>query len=466
MQLLKFRGENVHGFLKFNIPFKRDLNFLTGINGSGKTTALHAIVSLITPSLSTLADLNYDFIRIEFKHNNQNHFIQSKKEEGYIFISCSESESIFSYNKFELTRENSSYRELDFEQNYYRDLLAASTQNPVLKFIGSLPTPMFLGLDRRARMEEDSIRSRPSPIRSSRLGRNIFSSSLSSSLVDAAALAEDSYRDMLIASGRVGDTLRREMLLQLISVKPSTDGFATIAVPTDEDLYEINQMQRGVEALPDILGLPRNEVRQRVLPFLETLRRLSDKIPRNLTARDILMPKFVSSVGNSEIMKSVFDWSSNLPQLKRINVLSKVVDDYNEKIKNITAPTTSYLNLLNNFLDDSGKKVEFNSSGYIHFNIAGVSGHKPMAALSSGEAQIFVLLTHLFFNPQAKGANVFIIDEPELSLHVQWQELFVESIQEANPDIQYVLATHSPSIILGNTASCIDITRKVPRRRD
>src|SRR5208337_790649 len=67
------------------------------------------------------------------------------------------------------------------------------------------------------------------------------------------------------------------------------------------------------------------------------------------------------------------------------------------------------------------------------------------------------ILTHLFFNPQARTNNVFIVDEPELSLHVQWQELYVESLTEASPNIQYIMATHSPSIILDRTSRCVDV---------
>ena len=70
---------------------------------------------------------------------------------------------------------------------------------------------------------------------------------------------------------------------------------------------------------------------------------------------------------------------------------------------------------------------------------------------------MFVILTHLSFNPQAQGDTVFIIDEPELSLHIQWQELFVDSVIAANPDVQYVMATHSPSIILDRVDKCVDL---------
>lgn len=54
-----------------------------------------------------------------------------------------------------------------------------------------------------------------------------------------------------------------------------------------------------------------------------------------------------------------------------------------------------------------------------------------MTSLSSGERQIFVLITHLFFNPAIGRENVLLIDEPELSLHLKWQRQFVTAIRQA-----------------------------------
>ncbi|MNZ78825.1 hypothetical protein D3C78_974140 [compost metagenome] len=69
--------------------------------------------------------------------------------------------------------------------------------------------------------------------------------------------------------------------------------------------------------------------------------------------------------------------------------------------------------------------------------------------LSSGESQILIMLAHLVLNKGLPRNGVFIVDEPELSLHISWQDMFVESVQAANPDLQIILATHSPAIIGG-----------------
>lgn len=48
---------------------------------------------------------------------------------------------------------------------------------------------------------------------------------------------------------------------------------------------------------------------------------------------------------------------------------------------------------------------------------------------------------------QSKLSRVYVVDEPEVSLHITWQEQFVDALLKASPDTQFILATHSPSII-------------------
>jgi len=43
--------------------------------------------------------------------------------------------------------------------------------------------------------------------------------------------------------------------------------------------------------------------------------------------------------------------------------------------------------------------------------------------------------------------STLIIDEPEISLNIDWQKILVASMQRLNPDAQLVLATHSPEIM-------------------
>lgn len=67
--------------------------------------------------------------------------------------------------------------------------------------------------------------------------------------------------------------------------------------------------------------------------------------------------------------------------------------------------------------------------------------------LSSGEQHQLVLLYDLLFNVEAN--SIVLVDEPEISLHVGWQQEFLNDIQQiaALADLQFVVATHSPQII-------------------
>jgi predicted ATP-dependent endonuclease of OLD family len=66
--------------------------------------------------------------------------------------------------------------------------------------------------------------------------------------------------------------------------------------------------------------------------------------------------------------------------------------------------------------------------------------------LSSGEKQILaILLTVLVENEEP---YVLFMDEPEVSLHVEWQERLVELILKLNPKVQIILTTHSPALIM------------------
>ncbi len=71
----------------------------------------------------------------------------------------------------------------------------------------------------------------------------------------------------------------------------------------------------------------------------------------------------------------------------------------------------------------------------------------PPGALSSGEQHELVLTYELLF--KAPAGSLIFIDEPELSLHVSWQRLFLEDIAKISElaDLDFLVATHSPSIV-------------------
>ena len=64
--------------------------------------------------------------------------------------------------------------------------------------------------------------------------------------------------------------------------------------------------------------------------------------------------------------------------------------------------------------------------------------------LSAGEKQILaILLTVLVEDNQS---YVLFMDEPEISLHFEWQKQLIGLVLQLNPNIQIIMTTHSPAV--------------------
>ena len=66
--------------------------------------------------------------------------------------------------------------------------------------------------------------------------------------------------------------------------------------------------------------------------------------------------------------------------------------------------------------------------------------------LSSGEKQMLAILLTVLV--QDNEPYVFFMDEPEVSLHVDWQQQLIDLVLELNPNVQIILTTHSPAVIM------------------
>lgn len=66
--------------------------------------------------------------------------------------------------------------------------------------------------------------------------------------------------------------------------------------------------------------------------------------------------------------------------------------------------------------------------------------------LSSGEKQLLTILLTVYL--QSEQPTVLMMDEPEVSLHIEWQQVLIETILKLNPRAQIILSTHSPAIIM------------------
>lgn len=67
--------------------------------------------------------------------------------------------------------------------------------------------------------------------------------------------------------------------------------------------------------------------------------------------------------------------------------------------------------------------------------------------LSMGEKQILLLL--LMIGNTKQEQCVFFMDEPDLSMHIDWKEILVKELHKLNPNMQIIVSTHAPSVITG-----------------
>ena len=69
-----------------------------------------------------------------------------------------------------------------------------------------------------------------------------------------------------------------------------------------------------------------------------------------------------------------------------------------------------------------------------------------LKVLSSGEKQMLTILLAVYL--ENEEPYVLFMDEPEVSLHVEWQKQLISIIRKMNPNVQIILSTHSPAMIM------------------
>jgi len=122
---------------------------------------------------------------------------------------------------------------------------------------------------------------------------------------------------------------------------------------------------------------------------------------------------------------------------------SRVVVDLSLSAENEISKIFEHLNLfieiIGKFITD--KKFELKDG---QLTITNDIESIPSSRLSSGEKQLLILFIETLL--QRNANNIFLTDEPELSLHIEWQRKIIPAIKLLNPNAQIIAATHSPEI--------------------
>lgn len=445
MRIESFKLRGGHGYLNLDVRFNWRLTFLTGINGSGKTTVVRGLVAVLTPSFSALANTQFDSMSVDVEVDSLHRHIEVTKTADHFRITVDGIGDPLDVPIYKQAEYETPSRFMEREAEYYREVHTNVSSHPVVKFLNDLPTPMFLDLERRyqsprSRRRYAAYDEFPAGVRA------IFGGTLAEGLGEAIELAEDSYRQVLTRQQGYMNQLRRDLILtafDYVGPDPFSPG---IELPNKFGGRDKLQQQRHV--VSDMLRALEISDPQIIDRFFDD----ADSTLNQLSDRDL-----ETLIKDPSGQKLVGEWLRIQPQLAQIARIVKIVEKHNDRIRRAHADVDRFLDLINRFLKDGNKRLEFQATGRLRV-FHGDALLKGIAGLSSGERQLVVILTHLAFNPIARKANVMIIDEPELSLHIRWQEMFVDALETANKDIQFILATHSPSIILDRLEACVDVS--------
>lgn len=100
-----------------------------------------------------------------------------------------------------------------------------------------------------------------------------------------------------------------------------------------------------------------------------------------------------------------------------------------------------FLNIVNGLFKETGKKIEIDGNKFIIYSDGDML---PLQSLSSGEKQLLLILLMVFLTDEKD--SVILIDEPENSLDISWQYKLINLLVDLNPNAQFFITTHSPSI--------------------
>lgn len=204
-----------------------------------------------------------------------------------------------------------------------------------------------------------------------------------------------------------------------------------------KDELESLVLEKELEALSDIFqffGLEDNRYKREIDGHYKQTKVSIDKFIQNkgLTFTDLF-----AIVNTLKIHGLVDEWNQ-----------------LNQKRESIFAPIETFKTIINEMF--IGKEIAVNENNDLEVTIG---DRQPLAlsCLSSGEKQIFILLAEALL--QQSRPWLYIADEPELSLHVSWQEGLVENLLRINPNAQFLFATHSPEIVGAFSDNIIDMEK-------
>ncbi|MCW2455992.1 UNVERIFIED_ORG: putative ATP-dependent endonuclease of OLD family [Rahnella aquatilis] len=419
MRINSVEIEGFWGVKHISLDLNSDYNFIIGPNGIGKTTVLNLITSILMTDIDSIAKVQFDRVHINvIGFDNELYTIDVSKGVGdddeciinLQIINVDQEQKIFSrmFRTIIQDRSDDHYRQRRLSRRYLQ-------HDDARKIIEDIVNIVWLPIGRFNPVTDKEYRS--SAYGNSvdmRLDAVLEGFVKYSSLINKSISLEmaEFQRDALLSSI---DSSYSEGLKKSKHKNNASDDMA--------DLMEVFQE----------VGIPEYKYKRRVSKMFSVLEKVITKIQngnqKGLTQEEVI----------------------NAFSLTRTRYLVDRYNEYKNKKDIISNKIKVFIEKLNELFD--GRKIFYITDSNEMAFVCGEIDNLSLFDLSSGEKQLVILLGEVLLNENSPC--VYIADEPEISLHVSWQEMLVETMSNLNSNMQVIFATHSPDIVSKRTDKII-----------
>ncbi|WP_455586680.1 AAA family ATPase [Bacteroides sp.] len=402
---------------EFTLQELQNLFIITGPNGYGKTTILNIINSLYTRDLFYFYQLDFEKIEIGLNNNQLLRIVCDKIEEP------------------------------DEQDNGDRKV----TLEKQIDFLWFRNKKMISCLSLNKRMLRKAA-------------RNI--GYYKGYHADFHDLMSDDFYAFMKENGRMYDLLSKEQgqeqFLMLLNSIPSMFIKAQRLFVSNGDAN--NKSSSSIDMVVEHL---RNRMREDYFKYLQMSQQKDSRFIDILLTSDVIYDENEYNKKIERLKPKIEELRSfgliNMAKIrpfesKNAKVLSAYIDELYDKI-DVYAKTLEKLRLFSSLLkkkEFAHKTITFSPDFGLRIKTA-TDEFLDVNKLSSGEQNEIIMLYNFIFEVPDKA--ILLIDEPEISLHVAWQQEFVNDIEEISrlKDFQIIIATHSPQVIGGRWNECFDL---------
>ncbi|WP_162559476.1 AAA family ATPase [Microvirga sp. 17 mud 1-3] len=395
------------GSKKVEIDFDQEVNFLIGKNGCGKTTFINMIAAALRLDLEILENTQFKQIHLIL------HDPEQKCIGDVIVDKTTKSSDLFSSMKYRVRRKRSDrYQTLIFDEavDYGRTASGrVSTRRKLILNNSAISTTL-------GEMTRTSWLS----IHRATLGRRFedaegIDSSVDKKVTELAQSFANYFSSLDTTARREMQSFQEFVFLQLLFDGKIPNVFSSQKL----DVHEESSMLRKIF----------NEFQLTQQKFISKVDRhfgsVSKALTKISTGEQIEIGDYLALAHNQRIHDLVIEWKET-----------------QKRISSVYSPKNEFLTIMNSEYTNKELIISNRNEPVVRTD----EGHmfRP-TVMSSGEKQLFILLGEVLL--QEGRPYIFIADEPELSLHVEWQSSLVTNMRKLNPNIQIIFATHSPDIV-------------------